>query len=885
MKRFFPLLVMALFALTANAQHSALETPFVEGELLIRLYDNAAIDNLLIDLRNPGNEATGIEVIAQLSEKMRIWHLRFNDNVINAYDMKRACAMHPAVEAVQFNHYVHQRSTIPNDPQFDQQWHHVNANGSDIDSDLAWDITTGGHTAFGDEIVVCVIEGGNLNHPDLIDNKWVNVHEIPGNGIDDDGNGYIDDYNGWNVNSNTDAGVFSGNHGTQVMGMIGAKGNNDLGVAGVNWDVKIMSVAGENIFSEASVVSAYNYPLTMRLLYNETGGELGAFVVATNASWGIDNADAQNYPIWCGVYDTLGEAGILNCGATANNNVNIDVVSDMPTGCTSPYMVAVTATNNNDVRTFSGYGATTIDLAAPGASVRTTSGTNGYGNATGTSFASPLTAGAIALIYSTPCPSFAALVHADPQAAADYVYEVLMAGCDPVPNLANEVISGGRLNVHNSIQLILQQCSDSDCFTPFGVNLSGDVVNGYALNWGGTAVMEAFNIRYRAVGDDEWIEINDFDGTSFEFPELEWCTAYEAQVMSICEDDTSNWSNLQTWLTNGCCEYPAPDTYVLSNVSENAAMISWGDILAAESYIVSITTDGGEALVLDGIINTSFMFSDLEPCTMYDISIGVNCANETLDPQLVMSFTTMGCGPCSDFPFCTSFGGTPDEWIQSIELVDLFHISGNNGGYGDFTMEPSLTTPLDPGGTYAMTLTPGFTGTTYNEIWRVWIDLNQDGDFQQNEIVFTSDAPSNVPLIANINIPVTAPEGSVRMRVSMKYAGFFGNASPPASCEEMQYGEVEDYCVEITDNIINVQETTKLNWSVYPNPTNGTLFVQLPLGVHLVEVFDLTGRMVAQQPSSGTTQIALNHLAGGTYLVRLVTDGVPLATKRIVVAR
>ncbi len=113
-----------------------------------------------------------------------------------------------------------------------------------------------------------------------------------------------------------------------------------------------MSVAGENLSSEASVVSAYNYPLTMRMLYNTTGGESGAFVVATNASLGIDNADASNYPIWCAVYDTLGEEGILSCGATANNNVNIDVVGDMPTGCASPYMAAVTASNNNDVRTF-----------------------------------------------------------------------------------------------------------------------------------------------------------------------------------------------------------------------------------------------------------------------------------------------------------------------------------------------------------------------------------------------------------------------------------------------------------------------------------------------------------------------------------------------------
>ena len=142
--------------------------------------------------------------------------------------------------------------------------------------------------------------------------------------------------------------------------------------------------------------------------------------------------------MWCAYYDDLGAAGILNCGATANNNVNIDVVGDMPTGCGSDYMVAVTATNDSDVRTFSGYGATTIDLGAPGRKRVLAFGSTGYGGTSGTSFASPCVAGGIALVYSAPCADLASSALTSPQATADAVRGYILNGVDAVRQL------GGR---------------------------------------------------------------------------------------------------------------------------------------------------------------------------------------------------------------------------------------------------------------------------------------------------------------------------------------------------------------------------------------------------------------------------------------------------------
>jgi hypothetical protein len=427
---------------------------YVPGEVLVQIDDPMWLPEIISDLQIVSSTYTGLRVSKEISRPVNIWLFAFDENTISHDAMLAALYTNKHILIAQNNHYVQERATTPNDAIFGTQWHHVDGSDNDIDSDLAWDITTGGATNNGHEIVVCVIEGGgsDWNHEDLIANHWVNTAEIDGNGIDDDGNGYIDDYNGWNSGNNTDN-IAAGDHGTGVSGMIGARGNNNIDAAGINWNVKIMQVDMAGI-TESNVIAAYTYPLTMRQLYTSSGGTEGAFVVATNASWGIDNANPSGYPLWCNFYNTLGQAGILNCGATANNNVNIDAVGDMPTACSSPYMISVTATNSSDVRTFSGYGQTTIDVGAPGGGVITLANTNATTTTSGTSFASPLTAGVIALIYSVPCSDIAILAMSDPQAAADLVREALLDGVDLVPNLTTETVTGGRINAFNSVELI-----------------------------------------------------------------------------------------------------------------------------------------------------------------------------------------------------------------------------------------------------------------------------------------------------------------------------------------------------------------------------------------------------------------------------------------------
>lgn len=545
--RLFLVLFLALLLKPFNALSQRVPEP-IPGDILLMLAPGARAEDVVRDLKDVDGVTTGMRVAQEVSAPMRIWLLKFTPGTVPQERMLEAVKRHPKVMLAQNDVPVTYRA-LPNDPGVAQQWHHAK-----IQTPQAWDITTGGLTASGDSIVVCVVEGANLLHADLVGNRWLNHAEIPGNGIDDDGNGYVDDHRGWNPAGGNDV-AYSGSHGTQVAGMIGAKGDNGTGGVGANWNVKIMPVTVGSL-TQANVIASYTYPLVMRRRYNQSGGTQGAFVVATNSSWGIDNGNPASYPLWCAMYDTLGAAGILNCGSTSNSAVNVDVVGDMPTACSSPFMVSVTATNSSDNRTFSGYGATTIDVGAPGENVFTTSGTTagatGFGSTSGTSFAGPLTAGVIALLYSAPCPELMDLVTSDPEGAALYIREQLFSGVDVGGNLVGQTVTGGRINANNSMQLVMAGCG-SYCAGVSGLAVSSTSSSSVNVQWNG-ATDQAFDLRYRPVGTTTWTTVNGITGSQAPVTGLGGCFTYEFQVRRQCVDQaTSNWSSSVTWLHPSCC--------------------------------------------------------------------------------------------------------------------------------------------------------------------------------------------------------------------------------------------------------------------------------------------------------------------------------------------
>jgi hypothetical protein len=425
----------------------------VEGELLVMLKGD--LDPLKDPALSMALSQNQITPVRKVTVTLNVWLFRYNEETTSPVNALNAVKDMAGVALAQYNHHVTERETIPNDESFDLQWALKNTGqsggvvGADIKATEAWDISTSGLTVLGDTIVIAVVDGGaDLNHADL--NFKKNWKEIQGNQIDDDNNGYIDDFHGWNAYTGS-GNVVSHDHGTHVAGIAAAKTNNTTGVAGVSFNSKVLPVAGSSSF-ESVVVAAYDYVYTMRKMYNDTDGEYGAFIVASNSSFGVDAGDPEDYPLWGALYDSMGSVGIANVASTANRNWDVDVVGDIPTAMTNESIIAVTNTTNTDERnTMAAFGAQSVDLGAPGSNIYSTRSGNTYGYKTGTSMASPMVSGSIALMYSVTDSIRMLLYKENPELAVSVMKSYLLATVDSIPALEGITVSGGRLNLLNAV--------------------------------------------------------------------------------------------------------------------------------------------------------------------------------------------------------------------------------------------------------------------------------------------------------------------------------------------------------------------------------------------------------------------------------------------------
>ncbi len=800
-RRLFPQLLAIVFLLSGiEATATTHPSGHVPGQVLLQLHSKADIRKLAAELENFQHRQSRFHIQRQLNGPMNIWLCSFDHNRINEYDFLQRLRTHPLVANAQFNHYLELRSTTPDDPDFPRQWQYINTGqtggtpGADLDMDLAWDITTGGTTVTGDTIVVCIIDNGlSFTHEDISDNLWVNHSEIPGNGFDDDNNGYVDDYYGWNAafdNDDIDVEDLDRPHGTSVAGIIGARGNNGIGVSGLNWQVKLMIVVGGNGL-ESDALESYAYPLAQRRRYNLTNGEEGAFVVATNASWGVDYADPAEFPLWCAFYDTLGAAGIINIAATANEDLNVDEEGDMPTGCISDFLIGVTTLDDQGGKAAdAGFGARSIDLGAYGEGIWTIKKDNAYGVFDGTSAAAPHVAAAAALLYAAPCPTSMALAQSDPAAAALRIKQYLLDGTIPNSSLAGITTTGGALNPFNSLQLLLEECGD--CPPPTSqqtVNITGTRAT---LTWRMNDSINKVDLRWRQIGTEDWKVVRNAL-SPFTLEALTPCARYEFQLKAYCTDETLDYGPITIFQTDGCCRLP--DNFRLASRNDGSAVFQWTAVLAAESYQLRLFEEGNPEPLLRSTNQNIAFFNGLSPCTDYRVDIQSVCTAGSTGYGASINFRTLGCGACLDQSYCrpANIDGAA-EWIAEVCLNTLENYSGPNGGYADFS--GLVTTQLATGQSYPIHLAPGFAADDFFEYFLVWIDLNHDGIFSPEERLFDPGGASRSKVSGTVQIPADAKPGATRMRVAMK---FLRPGGPCNFTGDEPFGEIEDYCVSIVE--------------------------------------------------------------------------------------
>jgi len=452
-----PLIIFQVLANPLPDKRKAFIVKFSQPQSTHALNELSAFQFLQIESLNPENT---------------LYKFVYNNNKLDDNRAHYLVNHLPFYELHQDDSPIELRATTPNDTLFGKQWHLPL-----IKANQAWDVTKSGVNRRGDTIVIAVIDDGlHLNHPDFQGSIWVNYADSLRNGIDDDSNGFVDDAYGWNFMARnadiSDSFYWKGRHGTPVAGIIGARTNNITGVSGIMWQVKLMivNVTDTGRFPtpyQSDAIKAYSYVLQQRKLYNATNGKKGAFVVATNSSWGIDRKFPQQAPLWCAFYDTLGKYGILNVSAASNAQELIDSYGDLPSLCPSEHLIVVGNSTRYDNDGGGGYSVEHVDLHAPGTNVFSTANYvksnilannlfhDGY---SGSSFSAPMVTAAAGIIHSYACDRLLDTIKNNPAKSTLILRKILLTSVDPIDALAGKNATWGRLNIVKALKVLNQYC-------------------------------------------------------------------------------------------------------------------------------------------------------------------------------------------------------------------------------------------------------------------------------------------------------------------------------------------------------------------------------------------------------------------------------------------
>jgi subtilisin family serine protease len=539
--------------------------PAVANEVLVQFVDMPAA----VAAQLPGIE---LQIDADLNRGVGRQGLRrFRSRTFDAETLLAFFRGQPGVVYAEPN-YIVGKAVIPNDPEFPNLWGLHNTGqpilgipgtpDADIDAPEAWDISTGSSS-----IVVGVIDTGvDYNHPDLAANIWSAPTAFTVFGSINCPAGS----HGFNAITNTCDPFDDEGHGTHVSGTIGARGNNAQGVTGVNWVTRIIGgkfLDSSGFGSTADAIQAIDFMIQTKAFFGA-----GANIRVLNNSWGggpfsgalqtmIQNSNASNM---------LFVAAAGNGGVDGIGDDN-DIFPQYPASYPVANVLAVASTTRQDLRSgFSNFGATSVDLGAPGSTILSTVPGGGYGFASGTSMASPHVAGAAALVLSE-CSLTTAQLKAN-----------LMDNVVSIPALAGITVTGGRLNVNNSIR----DCDgvpDPPPPAPTGLVASGGPSQ-ITLDWNASAGADSYNVKRSATPGGPYATI-DTGVTSTDYVDTQLAPGTYFYVVSAVNSQGESGNSNEASATVSPSSPPAP-TGLAAVPGNNRVDLSWNASAGATSYRV-----------------------------------------------------------------------------------------------------------------------------------------------------------------------------------------------------------------------------------------------------------------------------------------------------------
>jgi subtilisin family serine protease len=739
----------------------------------------------------------------------------------------RSLQNHPFIEYAEYN-YLQYIDLTPNDSLFSDLWglHNTGQLGGTFDADIdapeGWDLSTG-----DPEIVVGVIDTGiDYNHEDLAANIWINPSEVPNNGIDDDGNGYVDDVHGINAITGSGDPMDDHYHGTHCAGTIGAVGNNSIGVAGVAWAAKIIGIKFLNSSGSgttADAITGINYAVALnnrgvniRVLSNSWGG--GSFSQALK-----DAISAAN------------DVGILFVAAAGNDSFNNDVYPHYPSSYDLSNILAIASTDRDDnLSSFSNYGAISVDLAAPGSSILSTVPNNGYDTLSGTSMATPHVSGAAALSLSL-----------NDGLTVDQLKNLLMDNGDSINELIGKCVSGNRLNIYNSLD---QLPPPSPTFRPSADPITPTINQGQAASY--TVGIESIlgfegNVDLSAVSN----------------PEI------SATITFTPDTGIPSFSSTMEVVTNSSTN---PDDYIITitGVDDSITKSTTVTLDVNPEYSETVSyTDSPELLIPDNdSTGITSMINVSDSLQIWEVTCEVNISHTWIGDLIVKLISPDG----TETILHNREGGSADN-IHKTYFATEFE---NENSYGSWTLFVSDNAGLDLGSLDSWSLTiigppdgavdrpPTVTITAPNDgasffveeeiTFMATADDFEDGDISNN-IQWTSSKEDN--LSSGASITTTLGVGEHTITASVTDSG----------------GNYSEDSIMVTINPILEN---------YP-PIAGFEYVEIRGRVTFTDISTDDGTIVSRKWDFGdghsktTTALTVKHnyRRSGTYVVTLtVTD-------------